>query len=299
MTLRHLRIFVEVVNCGKMSEAASKLYISQSSISQTISELERHYRVKLFDRLSKKLFLTTAGHELYALASKIVISYDEMNKYMSHITDKQELKIGATFTIGATLMTQLLKSLNADCPNVIVRVVVDRTPVLEEQILRGELDVAIVEGVIKSHDISSELLMQDELFLVCSTTHPFAKKKSIDIQELAGQDFIMREPTSRSRKIFEAYLERENVRVIEKWTCNNLETIKAAVIDGYGLSVLSERYITQEYQQGDLTIVPIRNVHMTRDFILIYHKNKYQFSALIKFISMCHHLNHKPMSYTY
>lgn len=287
MTLRHLRIFVEVVNCGKMSEAASKLYISQSSISQTISELESYYNVRLFDRFSKRLFLTAAGRELYEMASKVIISYDEMNRYMSHITDKQELKIGATFTICATVMTGILKRLDEECGSAAVRVVVDRTPVLESQLLRGELDAAIVEGVIKSHDLVVEVLMHDELFLVCNPFHPFARREWIDIKELEGQNFIMREQTSRSRKIFEAVLEREHVCVTERWTCNNLETIKAAVVEGYGLSVLSDRYIRQERDKGVLVAIPIRDVHMTRDFSLAYHKNKYRFPAFQSLLSIC------------
>ena len=86
MTLRHLRIFVEVVNCGKMSEAASRMYISQSSISQAISDLENYYQTRLFDRLSKRLYLTEAGKEFYSLASKVILAYDEMDKYMELIS---------------------------------------------------------------------------------------------------------------------------------------------------------------------------------------------------------------------
>ncbi|WP_158095941.1 LysR family transcriptional regulator [Cloacibacillus sp. An23] len=287
MTLRHLRIFVEVVNCGKMSEAASKLYISQSSISQTIAELESYYNVKLFDRLSKRLFLTSSGRELYEMASKVILSYDEMNQYMTHITDRQELKVGATFTIGATVMTQILKRLNGTCPNVTTRVVVDRTPVLERQILHGELDAALVEGTVKSPDVVVQKLMQDELFLVCSPEHPFAGKEQVEIKELEGQDFIMREPQSKTRKIFETYLEREHVAVAEKWTCNNPETIKSAVISGYGLSVLSERYVRRELEKGTIKAVPVRDIHMVRDFSLVYHKSKYRFPAFVNFVTIC------------
>ena len=59
MTIRHLRIFIEVVKTGKMSIAAQKLFISQPTVSQAIRELEEHYGSKLFDRLSKKLYITT------------------------------------------------------------------------------------------------------------------------------------------------------------------------------------------------------------------------------------------------
>ena len=61
MNIRHLKIFITVADCGKMSEAAEKLFISQPSVSQAIKEIEDYYGVKLFERLSKKLYITKSG----------------------------------------------------------------------------------------------------------------------------------------------------------------------------------------------------------------------------------------------
>lgn len=297
MTLRHLRIFVEVVNCGKMSEAASRMFISQSSISQAISDLENYYQIKLFERLSKRLFLTEAGKDLYDLASKVILAYDEMDKYMDHITNNQILRMGATFTIGATILPQLLRAFDTECPDVTTKVVVNRTPILETQLLQGELDVALVEGSIKSADLVVENILKDELFLVCSPYHPFAHKKQVKLEELEGQDFVMREATSKTRKIFESYLNEAQIKVTEKWTCNNLETIKAAVIGGYGLSILSARYIRQEQEKGIIRAIPIEGIKMVRDFSLVYHKSKYHFPAFQTFLVLCHDYQINPYSF--
>lgn len=294
MTLRHLRIFVEVVNCGKMSEAASRMYISQSSISQAISDLENYYQTRLFDRLSKRLYLTEAGKEFYSLASKVILAYDEMDKYMEHMTDQQILRVGATFTIGATILPRLFRALDTECPDVTTKVVVDRTPLLEKQLLQGELDLSLVEGSVKSPDLVVESILKDELFLVCSPYHPFASRMQVKLEDLDGQDFVMREPTSKTRKNFESYLSQGNVKVAEKWTCNNLETIKAAVIGGYGLSVLSARYIRQEQEKGILRAIPIEGIHMVRDFSLVFHKSKYQFPAFQTFVHLCRNYQNEP-----
>ena len=293
MTLRHLRIFVEVVNCGKMSEAASKLYISQPSISQTISELENYYNVKLFDRLSKKLYLTAPGKELYEMASKIVLAYDEMDRCMSHATDKQELKLGATFTVSAIVMMRLLRQFDEKYKNITARLVVDRTKVLEHQLLSGELDAAIVEGTIKSSDLVVKDLMKDELVLACPITHPFHLRSHVKLRELEGMDFIMREQASKTRRIFEENLEREHITVKEKWTCNNPWTIKAAVTEGYGLSILSERYIRNEVRSGQIAVARIEGITMERTFSLAYHKNKYKFPAFLSFLKICDSLSQR------
>ena len=61
MTLRHLRIYLEVYRCGSITQAAKKLYISQPSVSQVIQELESHYGIRLFDRIGRRLYVTEAG----------------------------------------------------------------------------------------------------------------------------------------------------------------------------------------------------------------------------------------------
>ncbi len=76
MTIRHLRIFIEVVTSGSMSNAASRLYISQPTVSQAIRELEEHYGVLLFNRLNRRLYITDAGKRLFSYAKDVVKQFD-------------------------------------------------------------------------------------------------------------------------------------------------------------------------------------------------------------------------------
>lgn len=80
-TLRHLQIFSEVAQCGKMSLAAERLFLSQSTVSQAISELEGYYNVLLFERLSKRLHLTPKGEELLIYARRILTLTEDMDSY--------------------------------------------------------------------------------------------------------------------------------------------------------------------------------------------------------------------------
>lgn len=68
MTLRHLKIFIEVVETKTMSAAAKNLYIAQPSVSQAVHELEEHYHTLLFERYAKKLYITDSGKLLYTYA---------------------------------------------------------------------------------------------------------------------------------------------------------------------------------------------------------------------------------------
>ena len=89
MTIRHLRIFIEVVKNGSMSAAASRLYISQPTVSQAIRELEEHYGVLLFNRLNRKLYITEAGRKLFSYAKSVVKQFDDLEEKMLKINKKR------------------------------------------------------------------------------------------------------------------------------------------------------------------------------------------------------------------
>lgn len=77
MTIRHLKIFIAVAETGKMSAAAINIFISQPTVSQAIKELEKQYGILLFERISKKLYITEAGGNLLTYAKIAVKQFDE------------------------------------------------------------------------------------------------------------------------------------------------------------------------------------------------------------------------------
>ena len=111
MTIRHLRIFVQVAETGKMSDAAKKCFITQPTVSQAIHELENHYQVQLFERLSKKLYITEAGKQLLLYAHSILSQFDVMETNMRELLADNFLRIGATITVGTCLLSFVLNDL--------------------------------------------------------------------------------------------------------------------------------------------------------------------------------------------
>lgn len=287
MTIRHLEIFISVCNYGKMSLAAEKLFIAQSSVSQAIAEIEQCYGVKLFERLSKKLYITEAGESLLKYAHHIVSLFDEMEEDISNKNKNATLKIGATITVGTCVLNDILKAFQKKNFQVKTQIFVENTGVIEDMILKNALDIGIVEGVIKSNDIISVPIMPDELILVCPTSHEFSKLDSVELKQLQNQDFILREKGSGTRELFEKLLVYHGISINEKWVCNNSEAIKNAVINGQGLTVISEMLVREAIDNKKLHTVKIKGVKLARSFNLVYHKNKYISDNLKSFISTC------------
>lgn len=287
MTLRHLEIFVEVAECGKMSEAAKKMYIAQSSVSQAILEIERQYNIRLFERYSKKLYLTEAGEEMLRYAQNITELYNTMDQQMRYNNRTVRIRVGATMTIGACLIGDILKEFNARHSNVNVTVMVRNTPNLERRLMSSELDIALVEGRTKERELVSRKFFTDHLSLVVGREHPFYQRDSIEISELEDQPFIFRETGSGTRIMTEEFLARHGVKVREVWMCNNSEAIKNAVINNYGISLLSELLVKRECREGLMHKLPIHNVELTQNYSLVYHKDKFFTNELTAFTQIC------------
>ena len=87
MTLRHMKIFVAVYECEGVTAAAKRLHIAEPSVSLAIKELEEYYGIKLFDRMSRKLYITDQGSEFIKYAKHIVDLFDELeNKFKNCLT---------------------------------------------------------------------------------------------------------------------------------------------------------------------------------------------------------------------
>ncbi len=287
MTLRHFTIFVAVADSLNMTEAAGKLFISQSAVSQAISEMEKHYGVRLFERFSKKLHLTQAGQKLLSYARHICNMSSEAEAAMKSLQENPVIRVGASVTIGSCLLPKIVSSFYTVNPQSKIEVCEDNTRTIEGMLLQDRLDIGVVEGEVISADLEQTAFMEDELVVICSPRHPFYGRHFIEPAELEGEKFIIREEGSGTRKTFENSMAAHRLSYKPVWICNNADTIKAAVAEGLGISVISQRAVEAEVQAGLLWKAAVRNMEFKRRFQIVYHKNKYLSPAMKDFIRHC------------
>lgn len=287
MTYRFLQIFLTVAECGKMSEAAKKLYITQSSVSQAIASIESEYGVLLFERLSHRLYLTPAGKELLVYARNIVFATRDMDEFMQSAKQAQKLRVGATVTVGTCVIIPILSAVREAMPGVDLSVFVSNTHVIEEKLLDNSLDAALVEGTIQSGDLVHKDVVEDRLVLICPPRHPFDGRDSVDAAELRNAPMILREAGSGTRALFEEQMRQLGIDIQIKWECSNSETIKNGVKAGYGLSVISRRLVRDDVQSGTLWACDVKGIQLRRHFATAYHKNKHVSESLHTFLIKC------------
>jgi len=292
MTNRNLEIFVAVAEHGKMSAAARELFITQSSVSQAIAEIEREYGVRLFDRLSRSLYLTETGRDFLVYAKKALTLHREMDDFLRDTSRTRRIRIGATVTVGTCLISPLISRLRAVDPDLRIEVTVANTHELEDKLLHSQLDIGLVEGQISHPDLLVDPAMEDDMVLICGESHPFFGRETLPIEALEGQPLILREQGSGTRAQFEDAMEQRNLAMEILWDCCNSEAILSAVCSGHGISVISRRLVENAVREGKLWACPLTGVDFSRTFDLVYHKDKLITGAMSTFIDLCKTFEH-------
>lgn len=287
MTNRELQIFVAVAECGRMSDAAKQLFITQSSVSQAISSIEKEYDILLFERLSHSLYLTRAGKELLSYAQSMFSIRGDMEAFLRSKSEARGIRVGATITVGTCVISPILLRLNALVPSGYLEVHVENTHILEEMLVKNQIDIGLVEGRVTHPDLTVVNTIHDELVLICSPAHRFSGLASVSAADLENEPLIMREKGSGTRAQFEEQMAARKLKTVVRWSCCNSEAIKRAVIDGHGVSVISERLVRGEVAAGTLWACRVGDLKLDRYFSLVYHHKKYFTDTLKAFTRCC------------
>ena len=286
MTIRDMEIFSMVVECGHMRAAADRLFISASSVSQTIAAMEKELGFHLFERLERKLHLTTEGENVLCYIQDILGKRRQMEQYVKEISQgKHLLRVGATITVGTCVMQEIALALSQK--GVEIRTVVDNTHFLEGMLVKNELDIALVEGDVRDKRLVTRPVIPDEMVAVCGREHLFAERKSVTAAELAAQPLILREAGSGTRAQLLEGLGSLGLSGDIVWSCSSPEAIKRAVVAGLGVTVISRMLVRAEIESGDLFCCGIEDLSLRRTFDIVYHRDKYLNAATHAFIESC------------
>lgn len=283
MSLHHLRVFLAVADAQSISKAAERLMVSQPSVSQVIAELEKTYSARLFDRIGRKIYITESGSYLQRYARQITDLYDEMERGITDCEERGVLRIGASLTVGSTVLPELISDLQAKMPALHSNVTVKNTADIEQMLLKNELDIALVEGYVHSSELTQHAVADDEVVLVCGKGHPMYQTTVASKEQIAGISVILREQGSGTRELFERTMSTNELPWNVCWESADSDGIVVAAIHGLGVGVIAKRLVLREAEEGSLRILSVPGVNFVRRFSLIAHKNKYHSAPMLLF----------------
>ncbi|WP_340700908.1 LysR substrate-binding domain-containing protein [Clostridium thermosuccinogenes] len=204
----------------------------------------------------------------------MVRQFDELEEKMLNTNKKEKIRIGSTMTVGECILSDIINIFSKKEPKIEVYSYMNNTQVIENKLLNSEIDIGIVEGEIKSPDLICIPEVKDYLVLICSTNHPFAKRKTIKLEELADESFAMREKGSGTRELFERYMSDNGLEIKIAFEGNSPEAIKKEVINNNNLAVISICLVEKEIKNSRIHVIESAEGAWDRYFSIVYHKDK-------------------------
>lgn len=287
MTLRHLQIFVKVYENQSITKAGHQLHIAQPSISLAIKELEEHYHIQLFDRMNRRIFPTSSANKLYQYAKHILSLYQKMEKDMQNYEEAGIIKIGSSMTISNDILPDILKQFKDKHSQIDVKIFVNNCENIEQLIIENKIDFALIENKPQNEDIVHIPFMSDYLSTIVAPHHPLLQKENIQLQELLAYPFLMREPGSSVYNLVNSVFITHQINVKPAMESTSTQAIIRAVEANLGIATLPYMLVKQALEENKVKEIYVKQLHIKRDYNIIYHKNKYISDIALNFFKTC------------
>lgn len=256
MELRQIRYFLKVAELLNFSEASKALFITQSTLSQQIRQLENEFDTILFERNSHEVSLTEAGQQFMRYARKVIIDVDDCTQKMDDLKNMLtgELSIGVTFTFSPLLTETVLEFMKL-YPHVRLNVFYKTMSELMDMLQRREVDFVLAFKPTDRNDkIESHVLFNNHLSVVVSERHSLAKRKSLTLDDLAPYDAAMPARGLQARNSFDDMIHSENSKLKIRVELNDVSILLKLIKQSKLVTILAEATI---HDEDGLVAIPL------------------------------------------
>jgi len=279
MDLWQLNIFCKVVEQKSFSKAAGVVHLSQPTVSSHIKDLESHFGCRLIDRLSKEAVPTKAGMLLYDYARRVLALKDEAETALADFMGKirGRLTVGGSTIPGGYILPPIIGRFSREYPDVQVALVNGDTEKIIHDVREGFVELGIVGARTSDRKIAQERLLEDEMRLVVPAGHRWVGQKTVRIEELLAEPFILREDGSGTRKSIRQSLagsgyRLEDMKVIAEM--GSTQAVIQAIRSGMGVSILSLIAVEERIETGAFAAMKIEGLNLRRRFYLTRHRHR-------------------------
>ncbi|MDO8953957.1 MAG: LysR substrate-binding domain-containing protein [Gammaproteobacteria bacterium] len=286
ISAKQLAVFVAIAKQGNLTRAAESLHMSQAAASMSLADLENQLDASLFDRVGKKLMLNSIGQALLPKAVDIVSKIQEFEVAAKNpVGLSGELIIGASTTIANYVLPKIISSFIERYPQIKISLQVGNTEQIIGQMGHFQLDLGFIEGTCHSPELNVELWQQDELVCFTRPGHLLARQEAVSIDDLSSAQWIMREQGSGTREIFERSSFDKLARLNIMLELGSAEAIKQAVMGSDAIGCLSALTLQAELANHSLVKLPVPELVMKRDLLILTHGAKSESSLVQAFRS--------------
>ena len=238
MNFRHLQTFIAIADAGGVARAAARLHLSQPAASRQIAALEAELGVALFDRIGRRVQLTSEGEDLLRRSRHLLAEADLLGERARALKGGQAgmLRVGATPQVIETVLANFLPHYRRAHPGIEVRLVEDGGVRLLGRLERGEVSLAFIPAGDARFEV--RLLYPMHLLIVVAKNHRLGRRAVVEIGDVADEPLLVLRREFGSRAWFDAACETAHVRPRVVLESAAPQTLVALAATGYGIAVV-------------------------------------------------------------
>jgi LysR family transcriptional regulator for metE and metH len=287
LEVRHLRLIRAIAEEGSVTRAGNRLFLTQSALSHQLRDIETKLGVTLFDRVNKKMLLTSAGKRILIAANEILDHLDRLEEDVKRIASNREgvLRISTECYTCYHWLPQVLKRFNVEYPGIDVKIIVEATGDPISAVLDGVIDVGLTNSARQNHKIRYQPLFRDEYVVIVSKEHPFCSKPWISANDFHDQHLVIYSAPEENR-VFQKILVPAGVSPKRVSSVQLTEAIVEMVKAGLGIGILSKWSIAQQLESGMVQAIPLTKRGFCRTWYAATLKTKQPAAHLEAFIRL-------------
>ena len=268
-----VQAFISVADHSSFQRAADELHISQTAITRRLQNLEIHLGVKLIERTTRTVALTTTGNDFLPQARRLM---GELSKAMAEIVESGKARrgdvcIACVPTAGIQFLPRIIQEYSDSFPNNRITILDHSSSAVAEAVVRREAELGINVAQTHHPDLTSARLLTDQFALICRDDHPLANKKNVAWRQLAHYPLIFAGEANANRSVLDQALGSSKVKLQLFYEVQRSSTALGLVAEGVAIAVVP-RLAVQKGAYPHLRAVALVDPVISRSLVLVTRK---------------------------
>lgn len=287
MNLRDLKYVISVSEHLNFGKAAEACYVSQPTLSMQIKKLEEYLGLSIFERTNKSVMLTDYGHEIVKMAQGIIAGADDLIAYSKLCRDpfSGDFCLGAFPTIAPYFLPKIIPPIKKAMPNLHLFLMEEKSPILIEKLLKGEIDAAILALPIENETLETKILFEDNFCLAVPINHNLAKNKTVTMADIFDESLLLLEDGHCMRNQALQVCSLSGAKETAGFRATSLETLRQMVAAGSGITLIPQIAISS-HKDKLISYIPFSGIPPSRTIGIVWRKSSPRFQVVEKIASL-------------
>ena len=282
MNLRDLEYLIAVDEERHFHRAAERCFVSQPTLSGQLKKLEEELGVLLIERNNRQVSMTEAGEAVVKHARTVLDEVNTIKNVASYYHDPMvgDVRVGIIPTVAPYLLPIIMPKLNKAFPKLKIWLYEYQTQLLLDKLQKFELDFLILALPIEKHDFTEFDLFREPFRLAVNKTETLAKKKQINLGDIANEELLLLEEGHCLRGHILDVCLLAGVKEDGQYHATSLETLRHMVGEGMGMTLIPELAVPTKTNKADeIRYIEFSDPKPNRRIGLLYRKNSYREEA--------------------